>query len=108
MPTLSQADRICTPWTDCCEIVAQAGKYSKVGFTISRTTDLWNVKRGHCPAITANGFGTGEFNAAGLGSAGLGATGPGATGPGAAELGQVFAKSDKPLHFVEFHSFEQF
>ena len=103
MPTLSQADRICTPWTDCCEIVAQAGKYSKVGFTISRTTDLWNVKRGHCPAITANGFGTGEFNAAGLGVAGLGAA-----GPGAAELGQVFAKSDKPLHFVEFRSFEQF
>ncbi len=76
------------------------------------------MKRGHCPAITANGFGTGEFNAAGLGvaglgSAGLGATGPGAaelgaTGPGAAELGQVFAKSDKPLHFVELRSFEQF
>ena len=61
------------------------------------------MKRGHCPAITANGFGTGEFNAAGLGVAGLGSA-----EPNAAELGQVFAKSDKPLHFVEFRSFEQF
>ena len=66
------------------------------------------MKRGHCPAITANGFGTGEFNAAGLGVAGLGSAGLGAAGPGAAELGQVFAKGDKPLHFVEFRSFEQF